>query len=306
MNHHLLLLRLVLAAVLMMNLPAAGGVDLLARPLETSWKPFSADPATKLADVWQVKDGVLVCKGHPLGGIYLDRDLADFTLRLEWRWPAESETGKGGVLLRAAAPWKIWPRSLEAQLNVGQAGDFWGLGGFSLAGPEDRLKRLDHPEFGKLTNLERTATAEKPPGEWNQYEIVAAGPVVTLKVNGKLVNRTSNCDRHPGKICLTSEGNEIQFRNIRLFTTAADATRAEPAPAAPGGTLETGFINPPSSARPHVFWTWMNGNITREGITADLEANFFFGPHFRSGHVHQSSAKIIVLNAQASHSLGGI
>lgn len=39
-----------------------------------------------------------------------------------------------------------------------------------------------------------------------------------------------------------------------------------------GTDLETGFFNPPSEARPHTYWFWMNGNITREGITADLEA----------------------------------
>jgi hypothetical protein len=196
---------------------AAEGVDLLAQPLEASWKSFSEDPATKLADVWQIKEGVLVCKGTPLGGIYLDRDLTNFTLRLEWRWPAGEKAGKGGVLLRAVGPWKVWPRSLEAQLNAGQAGDFWGLGGFPLAGPQDRLKTPEHPQFGKLTHLERSATVEKPAGEWNQYEIVAAGPVVTLKVNGRLVNKATKCDAHPGKICLTAEGNEIQFRNIRLI-----------------------------------------------------------------------------------------
>lgn len=32
------------------------------------------------------------------------------------------------------------------------------------------------------------------------------------------------------------------------------------------------FIHPPLSARPWCFYMWMNGNITREGITADLEA----------------------------------
>lgn len=32
------------------------------------------------------------------------------------------------------------------------------------------------------------------------------------------------------------------------------------------------FINPPDSARPWVFYMWMNGNITKEGITLDLEA----------------------------------
>ena len=73
-------------------------------------------------------------------------------------------------------------------------------------------------------------------------------------------------------LCLTSEGSEIQFRNIRLIVPGAGAPGTEPAPAASGETLETGFINPPPSARPHICWTWMNGNVTREGITADLEA----------------------------------
>ena len=36
--------------------------------------------------------------------------------------------------------------------------------------------------------------------------------------------------------------------------------------------LEKGFANPPDSAKPHTWWHWMNGNITKEGITADLEA----------------------------------
>ncbi len=36
--------------------------------------------------------------------------------------------------------------------------------------------------------------------------------------------------------------------------------------------LDKGFQTPPDSARPHTYWFWMNGNITREGITADLEA----------------------------------
>jgi hypothetical protein len=37
-------------------------------------------------------------------------------------------------------------------------------------------------------------------------------------------------------------------------------------------SLEAGFQHPPDSARPHTWWHWMNGNFTREGITADLEA----------------------------------
>jgi hypothetical protein len=36
--------------------------------------------------------------------------------------------------------------------------------------------------------------------------------------------------------------------------------------------LESPFRSPPAEARPWVYWFWMNGNITAEGITADLEA----------------------------------
>ena len=36
--------------------------------------------------------------------------------------------------------------------------------------------------------------------------------------------------------------------------------------------LAKGFVSPPQSAKPWVYWFWLDGNITREGITADLEA----------------------------------
>jgi hypothetical protein len=36
--------------------------------------------------------------------------------------------------------------------------------------------------------------------------------------------------------------------------------------------LRDGFANPPLSAHPQTWWHWMNGNVTREGISADLEA----------------------------------
>lgn len=36
--------------------------------------------------------------------------------------------------------------------------------------------------------------------------------------------------------------------------------------------LELSFPDPPASARPWVYWFWLDGNVTKEGITADLEA----------------------------------
>ena len=35
--------------------------------------------------------------------------------------------------------------------------------------------------------------------------------------------------------------------------------------------LVSGFINPPAAAKPRVWWHWMNGNITQEGIRLDME-----------------------------------
>ena len=47
---------------------------------------------------------------------------------------------------------------------------------------------------------------------------------------------------------------------------------SNPAPAQSSiDPLKSGFENPPASARPRVWWHWMNGNITREGIQLDLE-----------------------------------
>lgn len=36
--------------------------------------------------------------------------------------------------------------------------------------------------------------------------------------------------------------------------------------------LANQFKNPPAEARPWVYWFWNNGNVTKAGITADLEA----------------------------------
>ena len=40
----------------------------------------------------------------------------------------------------------------------------------------------------------------------------------------------------------------------------------------PAQTLEEAFRNPPREARAMMIWQWMDGCVTREGITADLEA----------------------------------
>ncbi len=187
----------------------------------TGWRWFCETPGTKTGDVWRLTDeGVLVCRGEPKGYLATEREYGEFALRLQWRWP-EGKAGKGGVLIRMTGPDKIWPTSLEAQLNYPDAGDFWGLDGYTFSGPSQRLKRIDESPYGKLVNLRREEDFEKPVGQWNTYEIVAAGGTVILRINDHEVNRAVDCVGRAGRICLTSEGNEIHFRRIELLAKKA-------------------------------------------------------------------------------------
>lgn len=71
-----------------------------------------------------------------------------------------------------------------------------------------------------------------------------------------------------------------RFAPMRLALAAATALSALPALADDAGPpqhdgdsarpLEEQFQDPPNSARPRVWWHWMNGNITKDGIAKDL------------------------------------
>jgi hypothetical protein len=56
--------------------------------------------------------------------------------------------------------------------------------------------------------------------------------------------------------------------HLAIFSILSAAALAQ----TPAGSLQaTDFLHPPDSAKPRVWWHWMSGNVTQEGITADLE-----------------------------------
>src|SRR5215469_3068094 len=57
-----------------------------------------------------------------------------------------------------------------------------------------------------------------------------------------------------------------------LFPVLSAVLSALAVSATPADSLDSGFLNPPDSAKPQVWWHWMNGNVTKAGISADLEA----------------------------------
>ncbi len=175
----------------------------------SGWTYYLRDPNAKMEDVWSVADGVLRCKGRPIGYLRTEKKYTNYILKLEWRWPKDSTPGNSGVLLRVVGKDKVWPKSVEAQLANRNAGDIWNIDKFPMKVAADRTS-------GHHT-VKMHPGSEKPIGQWNQYEIILDGGNLTLKVNGLVQNTASDVEEVPGTISLQSEGAAIKYRNIRLI-----------------------------------------------------------------------------------------
>jgi hypothetical protein len=191
----------------------------------SGWSHFLVDPKVPAADVWSVRDGVLVCKGEPLGYLYTNTEHTSFRLVVEWRWApgAAARLGRApnsGVLLRVNGEPKPKgiPRAYEAQLQAGSAGDLYGFWGMPIEGDADRRREAKgHELLGDMVGFRKTEGAEKPEGEWNIYEITVDGPSLVVLVNGKKVNEARGAAVIPGRIALQSEGGEVHFRRVDLW-----------------------------------------------------------------------------------------
>ena len=75
---------------------------------------------------------------------------------------------------------------------------------------------------------------------------------------------------------ITDKGQEMKtksrFLRIVAFAAAAVLAAHGGLAAAGGDPLSAGFREPPRASAPFTWWHWMNGNVTKAGITADLEA----------------------------------
>ena len=193
-----------------LDVPVPGQVNLFNGKDLTGWTAVVPDLAAKNEDQskpWTVKDGALCCAGKPGGYIRTNEKYTNFVFRCQWRFDPTKGAGNSGVLLRTNGEDKVWPRSIEAQLQSGAAGDFWNIDSMKMTVPADRTK-------GR--NTKRTGNAERPLGQWNEYEIICQRGSVKLYVNGELLNEATDAEETPGYICLQSEGSYIEFRDIRI------------------------------------------------------------------------------------------
>jgi Domain of Unknown Function (DUF1080) len=187
---------------------------------------FVENTATDPASAWKIEDGMLRCLGVGRGYVRTVAAYADYRLRLEWRWPARA--GNSGVMLNIVGRDLIWPKSIEAQLAANHAGDF---ATFSDARSKEEIvsRNPSGVSTGRLTRTVATAI-EKPPGEWNSYDIVVAGDTITLTVNGILVNRMTGVQPSAGMIAFQAEGTPIDFRHMELTPLPAAKDLNAPMP----------------------------------------------------------------------------
>jgi hypothetical protein len=178
-----------------------------------------SDPHAQSAFI--VRNGMLVSLGEPRGHLITDSSYRDYRLDVEYRFPGAP--GNAGVLVHASTPralYAMFPRSIEVQMEHGNAGDFWCILE-DIRVPDMERRRGPRAEWGttegkgrRILNL--TDSSEKPLGEWNSMVIEAVGRSIRVWVNGDLVNDGSDATADHGRIALQAEGSEVEFRKIVL------------------------------------------------------------------------------------------
>jgi hypothetical protein len=181
----------------------------------------AADTSPRLRNPFLVRNGMLVTLGEPRGHLITDSSYRDYRLDVEYRFPGTP--GNAGVLVHASTPralYKMFPRSIEVQMESGNAGDFWCIVE-DISVPDMERRRGPRDQWGitegkarRILNL--TDHSEKPVGEWNAMRIEAVGRTIRVWVNGDLVNEGFDATADHGQIALQSEGAEVEFRKIVL------------------------------------------------------------------------------------------
>ena len=191
----------------------------------------AADSNVRLRNPFLVRNGMLVSLGEPPGHLISDSSYRDYRLEVEYRFHAAP--GNAGVLVHASTPralYGMFPRSIEVQMEHGNAGDFWCI--LEDIHVPDMERRRGPPSAWGTTEgkarriLNLTDNSEKPLGEWNSMVIEAVGRAIRVWVNGDLVNDGSNATADRGQIAVQSEGSEVELRKLSLTPIAKLSTSA--------------------------------------------------------------------------------
>jgi type 1 glutamine amidotransferase len=147
---------------------------------------------------FKINNGVATAEGGMGLWYHAPKTYKDFVLRLEYR---QGKPGaNAGVFIR-------FPRvDGDPMVPVNEGYEIQIYGGADVKNPTGAVYNLKMP----------TEVPQKPAGEWNEMEIKAVGPEITVALNGKVIN-TYKGERSPqGMIGLQNHEDEVSFRNVRI------------------------------------------------------------------------------------------
>jgi hypothetical protein len=179
------------------------------------------DTNTTIKSPFIIRNGMLVSMGKPGGHLITNSIYQNYSLRVEYRFAGKP--GNCGVLVHASTPralYKMFPKSIEVQMEHTNAGDFWCIAEDikvndmeKRRGPKENWGTTDG-KARRIINL--TDGSEKPVGEWNTMIIECVANSIKVWVNGDLVNYGFDCTANKGNIALQAEGSEVEFRKVEL------------------------------------------------------------------------------------------
>ncbi|MFK7862455.1 MAG: family 16 glycoside hydrolase [Granulosicoccus sp.] len=194
-------------------------------------------------EYYKVEDGELVILDIPessdnkaFGYLSTVNDYANYHLRFEYQWgekkfaPRANQIRDSGVLYHLVGTDRIWPNSLESQMQEGDTGDFFGLGGARITSTDNGgAYSTTGTVRSKRANIRASTVADTLDG-WNVSEVVVRGDSAVHIVNGQVVNRIWDARLNgeslkAGRIALQAEGATIRYRNIEIRELASSTPR---------------------------------------------------------------------------------
>lgn len=181
-------------------------------------------------DTWSEADGMIQCKGTPVGVMRTKKQFKNFELVVQWKHLKPA--GNSGVFvwvpeksLEGLEPGKL-PHGIEVQIldhgyaeqyeqRTGKKPDWFTTNGDVFAVGSSKMQPFPPLSPNKSRSFPRK-NLSKGHGEWNHYYVRAINGEVRLWVNGEEVSGGTGCDPASGYLCLESEGSPIVFKNVRI------------------------------------------------------------------------------------------
>lgn len=195
------------------------------------------------AGMLHILDVPVTGQAQEFGYVARSETFKNYHLRFEYKWgskrfiPRNATKRDSGLLYNVVGPDKVWPRSIEFQIQEGDAGDFWLIGG-ATATTTVTAAATDTPEYqeggesfttepGSFVRLAKSHTYDTETG-WNRVEVIVTENEAIHIVNGQVNNRAKDFMQpdpndpdkkiplSEGRILFQAEGAEVFYRNIEI------------------------------------------------------------------------------------------